>query len=484
MASTIASVSLNHFPVRAQKALFHRVQKSSQIWKRYPNWKSDNVFLQGINAPVFHEVEIDSLPVTGEIPLDIEGMYLRNGPNPMFKPSIYNYPLEGDGMLHGFYFHQGKVSYRNRWIKTRGLIYEMFEGKQLEEFKFKNPANTNIIDHAGKILALYEIGLPYEVTPELETVGEWDFEGELEQSMTAHPKKDTTTGELHFYRYSLFNQPYLHYYITDCQGKIIRKSAIDIAQPVLLHDMALTKNYAIFFVSPLVFNLEKAMNQQTPFTWQPEQGTNIILVNRQHPQQKPISLATEAFWVWHFMNAFEENNQVIVDCIYYPQMNLEPTMEAVLSNRSHLERITIDLETCRVTGEELDDRYVDFPCIDARKLGQSYRFGYVPYIDTSLWSRKKIPNYFPELIQYDLIARTEKIHRFPPGVYGSEATFIPRPDTSSELEGYVITLVFDENKNASELLILNPHNFEGEPLAVVHLPVRVPSGFHGNWLSG
>ena len=483
MASTIASVSFNHFPVLcAQQRRFQRSQTHYQSWKTYPNWESDNVFLKGINAPVFHEVEIDSLPVTGEIPLDIEGMYLRNGSNPMFKPSTYNYPLEGDGMLHRFYFQQGKVSYRNRWLKTRGLVYEMFEGKQLEEFKFKNSANTNIISHAGKILALYEIGLPYEVTPELETVGEWNFEGELEQSMTAHPKKDIATGELHFYRYSLFNQPYLHYYIADRQGKIIRKSAIDIAKPVLIHDMALTKNYAIFFVNPLVFDMEKAMNHQTPFTWQPDQGTNIILVNRHHPEQKPISLTTEAFWVWHFMNAYEENNQIIVDCIYYPQMNLEPTMKAMLTNRSNLERAIIDLHDRTVTLEKLDDRYVDFPCIDGRKLGQPYRFGYVPYIDTSLWSQKKIPNYFPELIQYDLIARTEKIHRFRPGVYGAEATFIPRSNSSSELEGYIITLVFDENKNTSELLILDPHNFEGEPLAVVHLPVRVPSGFHGNWL--
>lgn len=474
MISAIASVSLDHLSVRGQT--------NRQNWKEYPHWSSENVFLQGINAPVFHEVEIDDLAVTGEIPQDIEGIYLRNGPNPMFKPSSYNYPLEGDGMLHGFYFQQGKVSYRNRWIKTRGLIYEMFEGKQLEELKFKNSANTNIISHGGKILALYEIGLPYEVTPKLETVGEWNFEGELEQSMTAHPKKDVATGELHFYRYSLFNQPYLHYYIADSLGKIVRQSSIDLPQPVLLHDMALTENYAIFFACPLVFAMERAMNQQTPFTWQPELGTQIILVNRHQPKQEPISLTTEAFWVWHFMNAFEENNQIIVDFIHYPQMNLEPTMEAILKNRSNLERMIIDLFTLTVTREKLDDRYVDFPSIDGRKLAQPYRFGYVPYIDTRLWSEKKIPNYFPELIQYDLIAKREKIHRFPTGVYGAEATFIPCSDTSDELDGYVITLVFDENKNTSDLLILNPNNFDSEPLAVVHLPVRVPSGFHGNWL--
>ncbi|MEL4896545.1 carotenoid oxygenase family protein [Crocosphaera sp. Alani8] len=451
-------------------------------YKSYKSWKSSNIFLQGINAPVFEEVEINNLKTSGKVPEELQGMYLRNGPNPMFKPSSYNYPLEGDGMLHSINFNRGKVSYKNRWIQTRGLTYEMFEGQEITELKFKNYANTNIIGYGNKLLALYEIGLPYAIDNNLETVGEWDFNGQLEQSMTAHPKLDPKTGELHFYRYSFFNSPYLHYYIADKNGNIIRKTPINVSEPVMFHDMVITDNYAIFFHCPLVFNLQQAKEENQPFVWQPQAGTTVILVDRHNNDKKPIYLQTDAFWVWHFMNGFEENGKVIIDFVHYPKINMESHWQAILNNKSNLQRMTIDLKTQQIISESLDDHYVDFPTINNDKIGQAYSFGYAPYIDTELLSKRKIPNYFPSLIQYDLAKKTHKIHQFKPGCYGGEAAFIPSSKGESELDGYVVTFVYNENTNTSDFVIIDPRNFASEPIATVHLPVRVPGGFHGNWI--
>ncbi|MGK7880979.1 MAG: carotenoid oxygenase family protein [Crocosphaera sp.] len=452
-------------------------------YKSYKSWKSDNVFLQGINAPVFEEVEITNLKISGNIPEELQGMYVRNGPNPMFNPSSYNYPLEGDGMLHSIYLNQGKVSYKNRWIQTSGLAYEMFEGKELKELKFKNYANTNIVGYGNQLLALYEIGLPYAINNNLETIGEWNFNGQLEQSMTAHPKLDPKTGELHFYRYSFFNTPYLHYYIADKNGNIIRETPINVTKPVMFHDMAITENYAIFFDCPLVFNLQQAKSNNNPFIWEPEEGTTIILVDRHDAKKQPIYLKTDAFWVWHFMNGFEKNNKIFIDFVYYPEINLESHWQAILENKSNLQRMTIDLKNQQISSEKLDDHYVDFPTINNEKIGQSYGFGYAPYIDTELLSKRKVPNYFPSLIQYDLVNKTNKIHQFKPGCYGGEAAFIPSTKGQSELDGYVVTFVYNENTNTSDFVIIDPRNFESEPIATVHLPVRVPSGFHGNWIA-
>ncbi|MBF2048412.1 MAG: carotenoid oxygenase family protein [Elainella sp. C42_A2020_010] len=483
LTTTVSVAALTYLSRQAEAwSQNHHLLYSSQIHRTYPSWASRDLFLQGINAPVFQEVDLDNLPVTGEIPPDLAGMYVRNGPNPMFQPIAYAYPLEGDGMLHAVYFEAGKAKYRNRWILTKGLIYEMQAKQALPELRFRNYANTHIIAHAGKLLALYETGLPYEVSRDLETIGEWSFNGKLEQAMTAHPKLDVDTGELHFYRYSFFTEPYLTYYVANAAGEITRTTGIELPQPALLHDMALSDNYAIFCHCPLVFDFQQAMRTGIPLVWQPEQGARIGLIHRHDLDRKPIWIETEAFWVWHFMNAFEQNGTLVVDCAYYPQMILENTLSAILSNRSRFQRLTINLDDRTITQQALDDRNVDFPSLDRQQTGKPYRFGYMPHMDLELIAQKAIPNYFPELIQYDLVNQTSQVHRLQPGCYCGEATVVPKSNATSATDHYVLTWVFNEITQTSDLLILDAVNFTAAPLAQIHLPVRVPMGTHGSWI--
>ncbi|NJO77669.1 MAG: carotenoid oxygenase family protein [Cyanobacteria bacterium RM1_2_2] len=455
--------------------------QTGRVVRERPSWTSENIFLQGINAPVFQEVDLGELQVTGEIPPELNGIYIRNGPNPMFQPSTYAYPLEGDGMLHAVYFEEGKARYRNRWILTQGLLYEMQANRALPELRFHNYANTNIISHAGKLLALYETGLPYEISPDLETVGEWNFYDGVNQSMTAHPKFDPRTGELHFYRYSFFTEPYLVYYVANAAGKIIRTTPIDLPQPALIHDMAMSENYAIFCHCPLVFEMQQAMQTGMPFVWKPEQGARIGLIDRHNSENKPVWIEIEAFWIWHFMNAFEQDGKISVDCAYYPEMKLESTIEGMTRNQSHFRRIVIDPNTKSISQQPLDDRSVDFPTVAQSQISQPYQFGYMPHIDLSVIAEKGIPNYFPELIQYDVLKQTSQVHRFRSGCYGGEAVIVPAGAPSAP-DHYVMTWVFDQTKQTSDLLILNGSDFSAAPVAQIHLPVRVPMGLHGSWV--
>lgn len=456
------------------------IAQESPLLYKVNSWTSDNLFLQGVNAPVFQEQEIHSLPVTGTIPADLQGVYIRNGPNPMFQPVSYQYPLEGDGMLHAVYFDRGKVTYRNRWIITRGLVQEMAARRPIPELRFRNYANTNIISHAGKLLALYEIGLPYEISPQLETIGEWDFNGSIENSMTAHPKYDPATEELHFYRYSFFREPYLTYHIANAQGRIIRTQPIDLPQPTMLHDMALTENCAIFCHCPLVFDLQQAANTGNPFIWRSNQPSRIGLIDRRDPNQKPIWIETESFWVWHFVNAFEASGEIKIDFPEYSKMSLENTLDGILKNKSQLQRITINPNTKTLTREILDDRSVDFPAIDHQQIGKPYRYTYLPHMEESVMKQTGIPNCFQELIQYDMIHQTSKTHRFPPGCFIGEAIVVPKSSAATD-DHYVMVWVEDTNQRTSNLVILDSANFEQEAIGQIHLPVRVPFGLHGNW---
>src|SRR5690606_25653284 len=172
-----------------------------------PGWSSDDPFLTGPYAPVFDERSVNGLRVTGELPAGLRGAFLRNGPNPAFPPLGRYHIFDGDGMVHGVWFDgDGGARYANRWVRSRGLLAEAAAGKALfgglSEFSLpepevleaagmmKNTANTHIVGHAGRTLALMEGSRPTELGADLETVGECDFGGALHGAMTAHPKFD------------------------------------------------------------------------------------------------------------------------------------------------------------------------------------------------------------------------------------------------------------------------------------------------------
>ena len=288
--------------------------------------EADQPDLVGNMFPVGDELDVADCTVTGELPDGLQGTFIRNGPNPMFEPLGRYHMFDGDGMLHGVTFDEGRVSYRNRWVRSRGLGAEMAHGGAIysglgEVMEFpsreltgdagpvKNPSNTHIIKHAGRDLSLWEGGLPTEVTADLDTVGEYDFDGELRGAMTAHPRIDPRTGELFFFAYSLF-PPYLRYYVADAEGRLVHKVEIDLPAPVMMHDCVITEEHMVFLDSPIVFDMEN-LGKGPMVQWKPENGTRFGVMPRMGSAEDLRWFEVEPGHIQHFWNGWIEGDRIV-----------------------------------------------------------------------------------------------------------------------------------------------------------------------------
>ena len=152
--------------------------------------------LQGNWAPVEKELTESELKIKGEIPKDLSGLFVRNGFNPVSGHS--DHWFFGNGMLHGVYIENGKASYRNRYVRTPYYENDLNVMSSFGDLA-ASPANTHIVNHAGKLLALEETSLPWELNKDLDTIGVEDFDGKLDTAMTAHPRVCPETGEMLFF---------------------------------------------------------------------------------------------------------------------------------------------------------------------------------------------------------------------------------------------------------------------------------------------
>ncbi|HXJ34157.1 MAG TPA: carotenoid oxygenase family protein [Candidatus Eisenbacteria bacterium] len=455
-----------------------------------------NPFLQGNYAPWREEGDAPFLEIEGELPRDLEGTFYRNGPNAAYEPLGRYHWFDGDGMIHAITLRDGRASYRNRWVKSAGLAEERAAGKATfrglleitptEAPRFKNTANTNIVWHGGKLLALMEAALPTQMAPcTLETLGEWDFGGRLGTAMTAHPKMDPETGEMLFFGYSPF-PPYLVYHVADRSGALVRSEPIDLAWPSMIHDFAVTKDHVIFILCPLVFSFENVKERGGAFSWEPERGTRLGVMPRSGGNRDVKWFETDASYVFHPLNAYGENGKIVLDVARYnklvfmsPKSARKPEWEG--DSAAHMHRWTLDLAGGGVKSVPLDDVSCEFPRADERRLGRKHRYGYAAVAPVAgesgmpAWSAVR---------RYDLERGTTETRDFGPGSGAGEPLFVPRTATSAEDDGWVIVLVYDQSRDTSDFYVLDARNIAGKPIAKVKLPHRVPYGFHGNWVPG
>lgn len=438
-----------------------------------------NSYLSGNYAPVREEKTVYDLPVKGTIPAELNGRLLRNGPNPIQveDPVMYHWFL-GDGMVHAVELREGRaVSYRNRWVRTdraARLLGERPPPNQPEEaFPVESVANTNIIEHAGRLLALVEVCLPTQLTPELDTIGRLDFDGRLRSPMTAHPKEDPSTGELVFFGYNPMAPPYLRYHVADSAGNLVRTEDIDLAGPSMVHDFAITENYAIFFDLPVVFDFELAGKQPFPAAWKPDYGARLGVMPRSGGNADVRWFDLDPCYVFHSLNAYEDNGRVVVDVVRYPTMfdagHRGPDSQPALV------RWTADLSAGKVLEDRLDDRGQEFPRIDDRRTGLRHRYGYSTQVGVDEGGF-----HLGGLLRHDLAAGSVEVRELGRGRASSEAVFVPAGE--DEDDGYLLAIVYDAATDHSELQIVHSADFTGDPAAVVELPQRVPFGFHGNWV--
>ncbi len=441
-------------------------------------------FLEGNFAPVAEERTLGDLEVEGTIPKEISGRYLRNGPNPDPIPAANYHWFMGDGMIHGLEIGDGRaVLYKNRWVRTDGFAarhgLQPPPGPPDVMPGGMNPANTHVVAHAGRIFALCEVGLPYEITPDLETVGKYDFGGKLKSAMTAHPKLDPLTGEMHFFGYSMMEPPYLRYHVVSPAGELVKTLEVEIPAPVMVHDFSITENHVVFFDLPVVLDLSLLPKTMIPFRWDPSHGARLGVMPKGGEPDQLRWFEIEPCYVFHQLNAFEADGKVIVDVCRFPSM-------FEVTDRGHdetnvtspsLARWVVDLEAGTVKEETLEEIGFDFPRIDDRRVGLPARYGFGVEVENR---GPRIQ--FGNLVKYDLREGSKTVHRLGSGRFAGEGVFVPAGADASESEGWVLAYVYDASSDRSELVILDAQRFDSEPVARILLPFRVPFGFHGSWI--
>ncbi len=321
----------------------------------------DHPNLTGGYAPIPMECDAHDLIVEGEIPADLHGTFYRNGPNPQFSPRGEHHWFGGDGMVHAFHIENRKVSYRNRWCRTVKWKTEREAGESL--FSAFNPldndprvqgmetdgvANTNIIWHGGKLLALEEAHAPFELDPDsLESRGPWTFDGELKGPMTAHPKIDPETGEMVFFGYSVDGMlsAKMSCHFVDREGKLIRSQWFEAPYASMVHDFMVTRDYVIFPIMPLTASLERAMSGGPAFAWEPEKGTFVGILRRGDEVENLRWFRGPPAYVFHPMNAFADGKRLVCDVCEYEEAPLFPRVDgsATRYGGAVLKRCTFDL---------------------------------------------------------------------------------------------------------------------------------------------
>jgi carotenoid cleavage dioxygenase len=427
-------------------------------------------FQVGNYAPVADELSQEGLPVEGAIPADLDGWYLRNGPNPRQATAHW---FTGDGMIHGVRIEGGAAKwYRNRWVRTDSFVddFPLYNADGTRNLR-ASVANTHVVNHAGKTLALVESSLPYEITNDLETLGAYDFGGKLVDSMTAHPKICPTTGELHFFGYGNIAAPHVTYHRADAAGELTVNRPLDVPALTMMHDFALTANHVVFMDLPIVFDLDVMLNDafDMPYRWDDDYGARLGVLRRDDPFGEVRWFDIDPCYVFHVANAYEssDGNSIVLQAVRYPELwrgHSGFDADGVLWSW------TIALGTGTVTERQLDDRAVEFPRIDDRRATLPAR--YAVAVGDGTW------------VRYDLTTGTAVEQRFGSPAGPGEAVFVPASGAADESSGYYLGYVYDPARDGSDLVIVDASDFAGDPVARIKLPQRVPYGFHGNWITG
>lgn len=443
-----------------------------------------NPYLTGIHTPLTEEHTVTDLKVTGTIPAGLNGLYLRNGPNPFEAPNpATHHWFSGDGMLHGVRLQNGEALwYRNRWVRSPAINAALGEPRTPgPRSSFESP-NTNVVAVGGRIWALVEAGgLPVEVSDLLETRARSYFEGLLSKGFTAHPHLDPLTGETHAICYNATDPATIWHTVITKDGAVRRHEPITVQDGPSIHDCMITQNYIIVMDLPVTFSMPALIAGDTfPYRWNPKHAARIGLLPREGRGDEIIWCSVEPCYIFHPANAFEtDDGKVIMDACVHTDMFADGHF-GPNSSRTAFESLEIDPIARRVTRTVIDTSPQEFPRPDERRLGQPYRYAY-----TLALPADGDPGFVgdPRLFKHDLGARTREVHDFGEGCMPGEFVFVAAHADAGEDEGWLIGYVVNTAGGTSDLVILDARNFTGPPVATIAIPNRIPPGFHGNWIA-
>jgi len=335
-------------------------------------------------------------------------------------------------------------------------------------------ANTHVIGHAGKILALEEAHFPYVLDGDLGTVGASDFDGALQGPFTAHPKICPITGELIGFGAS-FIAPNLRYHRISADGELVQSEEITIGGPVMMHDFNITENHVVFMDMPAVFDMNMAMSGDMPIRWDDDYPTRLGVMPRDGNDAQVKWFDINPCYVFHPMNAYEDGDKIVLDVARYDYIWREDAMDFP---PSALWRWTIDMKNGKVHEEQVDDLSTEFPRVADSVVGLKHRYGYAMRMNDGGGDPTKAEG---GVRKYDReTGATSDIH-YGKGRVGGEPVFVPSENSASEDDGYLMTYVYDAATDSSQFIIMDAASMDQEPVATVDLP-RIPSGFHGSWI--
>ncbi|UGT44051.1 carotenoid oxygenase family protein [Nocardia yamanashiensis] len=464
----------------------------------------ESPFLTGHHRPNRMEVDAPDLFIEGELPADLAGVFYRNGAEPLYPPTAEDYHwFDGDGMVYAFFLADGRVSLRNRWVRTGKLLLEMKEGRRLFGVHGNpattdplaagtryNTANTNIVLHGGKLLALMEGAPPVELDPRtLDTLGEEHYGGVVTTTFGAHPTVDHGTGEMiniGSVARRKGTAPELRYDIIDFEGKLITSETVPVPYQSMLHTFFVTANHVVFPVTPLDVSLRRAISGGPMVAWDPDRPTLLGVMPRRGGASDVRWFEAPPRHMMHQANVWEQDGRLIADLAAAEGTSLFPSLDGTRrphrETRQSLRRWIIDpaAATAVVREEILNDRDIQFPRPDDRLATTPSRYAFA---NSNLHSADGRADGMDSVVRVDTADGSEDLYHFGDGAAAGELIFAPRIGGTGELDGYAVTLVHRAGAADTQLAVFDAGDLAAGPLALVHIPFVIPSGFHCNYYS-
>jgi len=457
-------------------------------------------FVTGVFAPVLEEWQLDQLPVEGQIPADLNGVYLRNGPNPRFAPKGMYHPFDGDGMLYSAHFDRGHLVVRNKWVRTEAWhredatqeacywgIHQTLKGRL--DRPMKDSANTDVIGHAGAAIATwYLAGVPYRIDPvTLETLGpQPDYLPSDSAGMSAHPKVDEETGELMYFNYS-DQWPYMWYGVVNADRQLTHHVPIELPANRLPHDMAITQHYSILHDHPVFHDPEAHAAGRHKIVFDSNQATRLGVIPRHGAADSIRWFEFSPAFIYHVVNAWEEGDEVVmVACRYMPARHEDgryddartAKMIGHLMMDARLWRYRMNLRTGACEEQCLDAEHnIEFPGFNTAFTGRHSQWAYLVDHDPNTLRFTGVCKYNTDT--GERVAEWSDGHE---DCWYSEPWFAPADQPNGEDHGYVITLLWNDRSKEQQLQVFDAQALGQGPIARVFLPHRIPPGFHACWM--
>jgi all-trans-8'-apo-beta-carotenal 15,15'-oxygenase len=446
------------------------------------------------------------LPIhSGQIPRTLRGTLYRNGPGRLERSGQrVAHWFDGDGAILAVHFTEQGAMGLYRYVQTQEFQTEAQANQYLYSGygqlapgpvwkrwgrQPKNAANTSVLALPDKLLALWEGGHPYALDLEtLETLGSENL-GSLKPHHTysAHPKCDPKTGDRYNFGVIYGPQSYIQLYRSNSSGHIQQQGKIALARVALVHDFVMAGPYLVFIIPPVVLPLLPILLGTQSFSdalqWQPQVGTQIIVIDRK-TLKEVCRTETDPWFQWHLGNGYQDNDgSVVIDYVRYPNFDTNQWLQEVVMGAPTtpatglLWRLRLDpIVGSVIANQQQLDLACEFPIIDPQSVGQPHQALFL-----SSQSQRQVAENFDSMARLDPESGQLTVATFAQGCYPVEPLYVPNPDDLDQ--GWIVTVVFDGNTDQSTVQIFEAEHLDAGPVCVLALPEVVPPGFHGTWRS-